>query len=175
MSLKELIGRHTMPAAPELTQREGNALRCVACGHRCLIQEGRSGVCRIRFNEGGTLRVPAGYVAGLAVDPIEKKPFYHAFPGRDAMSFGMLGCDFHCAYCQNWFTSQALRDPGASQHARPVTPEALVAAAVEHHCRVVTSTYNEPLITAEWAHDVFALKIYEFDALYTAKHFARVR
>ena len=76
-----------------------NSVRCYACGHRCLIKEGRSGVCRVRFNEGGKLFVPHGYVGGIQCDPIEKKPFFHAYPGTDALSFGMLGCDFHCGYC----------------------------------------------------------------------------
>jgi pyruvate formate lyase activating enzyme len=74
-------------------------VRCFACGHRCVIPPGFDGVCRVRFNEGGTLRVPWGYVGGVQVDPVEKKPFFHALPGARAFSFGMLGCDFHCGYC----------------------------------------------------------------------------
>ena len=71
----------------------------------------------MRFNQGGKLRVPWGYVAALQVDPIEKKPFFHLLPGSDALTFGMLGCDFHCGYCQNWLTSQALRDPASDDAA----------------------------------------------------------
>ena len=74
-------------------------VRCFACGHRCLIPPGQDGVCRVRFNEGGTLMVPHGYVGALQVDPVEKKPFFHALPGSRALSFGMLGCDYHCGYC----------------------------------------------------------------------------
>jgi hypothetical protein len=74
-------------------------LRCYACGHRCLIPPGQRGVCKVRYNEGGRLRVPWGYVAGLQLDPVEKKPFFHAWPGAKALSFGMLGCDLHCSYC----------------------------------------------------------------------------
>ncbi|MDP3920665.1 MAG: radical SAM protein [Candidatus Omnitrophota bacterium] len=74
-------------------------IRCYACGHRCPIPEGKAGVCKIRFNQGGKLYVPAGYVAGIQDDPIEKKPFFHALPGARALSFGMLGCDYHCSYC----------------------------------------------------------------------------
>jgi len=132
-------------------------LVCVACAHRCKLADGARGVCLVRGRSGDALTVPWGYTAGVAVDPIEKKPFFHLLPGARALSFGMLGCDLHCSYCQNWFTSQALRDGEASTHAEPVTPEALVAAALGRSCEVVTSTYNEPLITAEWAHDVFAL------------------
>ena len=153
--LKALLGGHTIPAAAELVRKEGDAIRCLACGHRCLMQEGKAGVCRVRFREGGELRVPGGYVAGLAVDPIEKKPFYHAYPGRDAMSFGMLGCDFHCAYCQNWVTSQSLRDNDAVAAPRFCTAEQIVQLAVEQRTPVIVSTYNEPLITSEWAVEVF--------------------
>ncbi len=130
-------------------------LVCTACAHRCKLADGARGVCLVRARSGDALTVPWGYSAGIAVDPIEKKPFFHVRPGSRALSFGMLGCDLHCAYCQNWFTSQALRDPTASDAAHPVTPEALVEAALEYRCEVITSTYNEPLITAEWAHDVF--------------------
>jgi len=130
-------------------------VRCFACGHRCLIPPGFDGVCRVRFNEGGVLRVPWGYVGGVQVDPVEKKPFFHALPGARALSFGMLGCDYHCGFCQNWLTSQALRDPAAQSPARSTTPAELVALAQEHGARIVTSTYNEPLITSEWAVAVF--------------------
>ncbi len=135
---------------------ESGKLVCLACAHRCKLGEGRRGVCQVRYRKGGALSVPWGYTGGVAVDPIEKKPFFHVLPGARALSFGMLGCDMHCDYCQNWFTSQSLRDPGATVSVRPATPEALVEAAVRGGCRVLVSTYNEPLITAEWAHDVFA-------------------
>jgi pyruvate formate lyase activating enzyme len=88
-----------------------NWVQCFACGHCCKIPEGQPGGCKVRYNRGGTLYVPWGYVGGVQCDPIEKKPFFHAHPGALAYSFGMLGCDLHCAYCQNWVTSQALRDP----------------------------------------------------------------
>lgn len=134
---------------------ENNALRCFACGHRCRIQESKPGVCKIRYNEGGILRVPHGYVAALAVDPIEKKPFFHAYPGAKALSFGMLGCDYKCGYCQNWVTSQALRDPASGIDPTDLEPADLVALAKKHGARVITSTYNEPLITSEWAVEIF--------------------
>ena len=111
--LRKLLSENTMASAAELVRAEGDAshpkaVRCLACGHRCFVPEGRSGICQVRFNQGGELRVPTGYAAGIQADPIEKKPFFHAFPGRDALSFGMMGCDYHCGYCQNWVTSQAL-------------------------------------------------------------------
>jgi len=76
-----------------------NEVRCYACAHRCLIKDGLRGICKVRYNCGGTLMVPRGYVGALQCDPIEKKPFFHAFPGTDALTFGMLGCDLHCSYC----------------------------------------------------------------------------
>ncbi len=156
--LKELLSDNTMPSAPQLVMREqGSRVRCLACGHRCSILPGRSGVCRVRFNADGELRAPAGYLAGVQVDPIEKKPFYHAFPARDALSFGMLGCDLHCSYCQNWVTSQTLRDDAAVSRPNFCTPERLVELAVHHGVPVMVSTYNEPLITADWAVEIFKL------------------
>jgi pyruvate formate lyase activating enzyme len=161
IALKTLLYDNTMAADPALVRVEhdprgdGNTIRCLACGHRCVIRDGRAGVCRVRFNRGGELRVPAGYVAGVQIDPIEKKPFYHAFPGRDALSFGMLGCDFHCGYCQNWVTSQALRDDQATSLPNFCEPERLVDLAVRHGAPVMVSTYNEPLITSEWAVEIY--------------------
>jgi pyruvate formate lyase activating enzyme len=130
-------------------------VRCVACGHRCLIREGRRGICKVRFNEGGRLMVPHGYVAALQCDPVEKKPFFHVLPGADALTFGMLGCDFHCGYCQNWLTSQSLRDERASTDAVEIAAEKIVALAEQQDARLVVSSYNEPLITAEWSMEVF--------------------
>jgi pyruvate formate lyase activating enzyme len=152
--LGERLARYTREG--ELYEKlPGERVRCFACGHRCLIPPGREGICRVRFNEDGVLRVPHGYVGALQLDPVEKKPFFHALPGARALSFGMLGCDFHCGYCQNWLTSQALRDPAAVAAPEPVSPAEIVRLARERGAAIVTSTYNEPLITSEWAVAVF--------------------
>ena len=154
MALKDVLESHVRPG--ELYEPiERGRLHCYACGHNCPIPDGAAGVCKVRFNRGGTLYVPWGYVGGLQCDPIEKKPFFHAMPGALAFSFGMLGCDLHCSYCQNWVTSQALRDPQAVAPPTEVSPAQLVAAALDQGARVVVSTYNEPLITAEWAVAIF--------------------
>jgi pyruvate formate lyase activating enzyme len=147
------LDRHTTVGT--LWKTEGDRIRCVACGHRCLIGEGRRGICKVRFNHGAQLRVPFGYVAALQCDPVEKKPFFHVHPGSDALTFGMMGCDFHCPYCQNWATSQALRDEASDAPFQEVVPEQLVTAAHELDARLVVSSYNEPLITSEWAVAVF--------------------
>jgi pyruvate formate lyase activating enzyme len=142
-------------SSPDDTRAGGGRIRCFACGHCCPIAEGQRGVCKVRFNRGGKLYVPFGYVAGAQCDPIEKKPFFHALPGALAYSFGMLGCDLHCSYCQNWVTSQALRDEEAVSPIEEANPKLLVKEAVRHGARVMVSTYNEPLITSEWAVAVF--------------------
>jgi len=158
-TLEKMLGERTVPGELYEKLKDGK-VRCYACGHRCPIPPGKRGVCQVRFNEDGILRVPSGYSAALQVDPIEKKPFFHVLPGSRAFSFGMLGCDYHCDYCQNWFTSQALRDPDcaeASAAMTDLTAREIVDLAVQNECRVITSTYNEPLITAEWAAQVFDL------------------
>ena len=153
-SLAETLSRYTREG--ELYERiDAHRLRCVACGHRCPIPDGAVGVCKVRYNDGGHLRVPWGYVAGVQCDPVEKKPFFHAYPGGLAYSFGMLGCDLHCGYCQNWVTSQALRDPAALAPPDARSPGELVDEAVGLGARLLVSTYNEPLITAEWGVAVF--------------------
>jgi pyruvate formate lyase activating enzyme len=155
-NFKEVLHQNVREAAPELSEKlDRNRVRCFSCGHCCPIPDGQAGVCKVRFNQGGTLYVPWGYVGGVQCDPIEKKPFFHAYSGALAYSFGMLGCDLHCSYCQNWVTSQALRDPRAISPPLRVSPETLVREAVNQGARVLVSTYNEPLITAEWAVAIF--------------------
>src|SRR5256714_12354234 len=145
-SLAEVLDEMTAEGASELTAHlDGNALKCYACGHRCLIKEGKRGICKVRFNEGGHLRVPANYVAALACDPTEKKPFFHCLPGSDTLTFGMLGCDLHCAYCQNWLTSQALRDDAAVLPPNVVTADRLVAIAEASPALIGESSFKEPL------------------------------
>ncbi|MFQ5857938.1 MAG: radical SAM protein [Anaerolineae bacterium] len=330
-TLEEVLDAQTREGAL-YDKLDDNKLRCYACGHRCVVFEGHRGICKVRFNEAGKLRVPWGYVAGLQSDPTEKKPFFHVLPGSETLTFGMLGCDYHCPYCftgdtpvvtnqgvlsmeelfeqgqkvmqgsdgdvavaeglqavagsgklrpilkvfrhrytgpltvldpyylpplrctpdhrvyattqvdgsdvqpvpasevttnhylaiprhhefgprqildvyellqqhrrthdyyliplrsvaveffegevynleveeehnylanfflvkncQNWLTSQALRDPNAGIHPRSITPEDMAILARRYGARVVASSYNEPLITAEWAADIFKL------------------
>ena len=156
-TLRDILDERVREADPSLCDviDVRKRVRCYACGHCCPIPDGQPGVCKVRFNRGGKLYVPWGYVAGEQCDPIEKKPFFHAYPGSLAYSFGMLGCDLHCSYCQNWVTSQALRDPNAISPPLKADPEALVRDAVAQGARVLVSTYNEPLITSEWAVSIF--------------------
>jgi pyruvate formate lyase activating enzyme len=154
MTLAEQLALHTREG--DLYESlEGQRIRCYACGHCCPIPSGFAGVCRVRFNRGGKLLVPYGYVNALQSDPIEKKPFFHALPGTRALSFGMLGCDLHCGYCQNWVSSQAPRDLGSEMDFHEIEPEEIVRLALRSKASSVISTYNEPLITSEWAVAVF--------------------
>ena len=141
-----------------LFDKENSAVSCHACAHRCLIQPGKRGICQMRVNNDGELRVPWGYVAAANVDPIEKKPFMHFLPGSDALTFGMLGCNFHCDFCQNWISSQALRDPASASSERyiqKISSKELVRYALRSGAEIIASSYNEPLITSEWAIDIF--------------------
>jgi pyruvate formate lyase activating enzyme len=159
MTMTEILDQYTVEG--KLYERlDQLSVRCFACAHRCVIPNGKRGVCKVRFNSDGILKVPWGYVAALQMDPIEKKPFSHFFPGAEALTFGMLGCDFHCAFCQNWLTSQTLRDPSADQgieYLRKISPEQIVDLALRSGAEIVASSYNEPLITTEWAVDIFRI------------------
>jgi pyruvate formate lyase activating enzyme len=155
-TLCAILEEKVRPADPSLSEALGSLrLRCFACGHCCPVPEGQPGVCKVRFNRGGQLYVPWGYTAATQCDPVEKKPFFHAYPGALAYSFGMMGCDLHCAYCQNWVTSQALRDPAAVSPLHSTTAQSMVREARKQGAKILVSTYNEPLITAEWAVAVF--------------------
>jgi pyruvate formate lyase activating enzyme len=155
-ALRDILDARVREADPSLYEKlDNHRVRCFSCGHCCPIPEGQPGVCKVRYNRGGTLYAPWGYTAGMQCDPIEKKPFFHAHPGALAYSFGMLGCDLHCGYCQNWVTSQALRDPNAVSPPLEASPEMLVRDALDQGAKVLVSTYNEPLITSEWAVAVF--------------------
>lgn len=158
-TLADILDSLTQEGELYVSLPEGE-VRCTACAHRCLIRKGRRGICQVRFNRDGKLRVPWGYVAALQADPIEKKPFSHVLPGATALTFGMLGCDFHCDYCQNWISSQVLRDPAADMavgYVRRISPHQVIEAARHTGAQVLVSSYNEPLITTEWAVSIFRL------------------
>jgi len=158
-SLADFLDDYTAPGTLFEPAGDAGVVRCQACAHACRLKPGQRGICKVRFNRDGELRVPWGYVSGLNADPIEKKPFSHFLPGATALTFGMLGCNFHCQFCQNWVTSQVLRDPASDMAAgsiQALPPRQLVEVARRTGSRVVASSYNEPIITAEWAMALFA-------------------
>lgn len=151
----DLLDSLTRPAVLQMASAEPDVVHCTACPHRCRLRPHRRGVCGLRVARGGVLRAPWGYTSGVAVDPLEKKPFYHVCPGATVLSFGMLGCNLHCPFCQNWSISQTVRDDRAVAAPRQITPEQLAEAALQAGSRWLAATYNEPLITAEWVAAVF--------------------
>src|SRR5215208_2614743 len=131
---------------------EGGRLHCTLCPRDCKLAPGQSGFCFVRANEGGRLvSLAAGRSTGFAVDPIEKKPLAHFFPGTNVLSFGTAGCNLGCRFCQNWNISKAkLADRRSDEYgAREV-----VDLAIETGSRSIAFTYNDPVIWAEWAIEV---------------------
>jgi len=132
--------------------------QCRLCAHRCVIAPGKLGVCAVRENRGGRLETLVyGEVVAAHVDPIEKKPLYHFFPGSKALSVATAGCNFRCGFCQNWQISQAPRRKGGGIAGEPFPPEAVVRAALDQGCRSISYTYTEPTIFFEYAYDTARL------------------
>jgi pyruvate formate lyase activating enzyme len=129
------------------------SVRCVACAHRCVLRPSRIGICGVRQNRGGWLyTLVYGQVVAAADEPIEKKPFYHFLPGSYAHSVATAGCNFHCAFCQNWQMSQAHRE-GIVPESHYVPPDMVVEAAVAEGDRSIAYTYVEPTVFIEFALD----------------------
>lgn len=154
--VKALTDPLTVASGVLAVPRPDGRVQCVACAHRCEIAPGRRGACKVRHNEGGSLRVPWGYAGNLQINPIEQAPFMHAHAGENVLTLGMLGCNLHCGYCQNWQLSQVLRDPAAPEIPTLIDAQDIVAVARKRGIRVVLSSLNEPLITAEWVAEVFS-------------------
>lgn len=155
-SLRHRLAELTVPGHL-VRDAGGGRLECTACAHRCRLPDGGTGLCGVRDRRGSELRVPFGYVAAWRVMPVERNTIYHLRPGQLGLTFGMLGCDLRCPWCSNAALSQALRDESVDVPAvEPIPPERLVQRAIEAGCAAVVSAFNEPMITAEWAHAVFA-------------------
>lgn len=130
------------------------AVHCNLCRHRCVIKNGARGVCMVRENQGGRLvSLVYGKVIAAHVDPIEKKPFYHFYPGSRAFSIATAGCNFSCRFCQNYSISQMARDFGEIG-GDYTAPEDIVAAALKQNCKSISFTYTEPTVFFEYAFDI---------------------
>ncbi len=131
---------------------EGGKVQCFLCPQECLIREGKKGFCRARENKGGKLySLIYGEVSSSGMDPIEKKPLYHFYPGRPILSLGTVGCNFACPYCQNWNISQA------EVPTRHISPAEAVKLARENNSLGIAYTYSEPLIWYEYVLDTSQL------------------
>ena len=136
---------------------DGQGIRCLLCGHACIIATGKYGVCRVRQNVDGALKtLNYGALAALNVDPIEKKPLFHFLPGTRSLSIAAPGCNFQCEFCQNWQISQSPRRDGEVR-GEAVSPEQIVSAAISYDCPSISYTYTEPTVFFELAHDTSAL------------------
>jgi pyruvate formate lyase activating enzyme len=135
-------------------QGEEKSVRCTLCPHQCLLKPGHTGICRVRTNADGVLMSDNyGKVCSLHLDPIEKKPLYHFFPGRNILSVGTVGCNLHCRFCQNWEISQtSVKD---YTYLKEYSPEAIVDLALaEEHNLGIAYTYNEPTVWFEFMNDI---------------------
>jgi len=136
---------------------EDGRVRCQLCAHRCLIASGKRGICQVRENREGTLySLVYGRLISQALDPIEKKPLFHFYPGSISLSVATVGCNFRCTFCQNANISQMPRDLGRIE-GRHVPPEAIVRTAKRHQSRSIAYTYVEPTIFFEYSYDIAQL------------------
>jgi len=131
-----------------------NKIKCEICPRECLLNENQTGFCKTRKNHQGNI-IPTiyGYNTGLAIDPIEKKPLYHFHPSSPILSFGTLGCNVGCKFCQNWTTTKDLENKVLYK----ASPEDIVNVAKQHNCNMVAFTYNEPVIFYEYVIDTAKL------------------
>ena len=133
------------------TRRDDGRVVCELCPRECTLSEGQRGMCYVRKREGDALVLTTyGRSSGFCVDPIEKKPLYHFYPGSSVLSFGTAGCNLACRFCQNWDISKARADDRLQDAA---SPDAIARAAREAGARSVAFTYNDPVIFAEYAMD----------------------
>lgn len=138
---------------------DGKRVRCNLCARRCILKKGQTGFCLVRKNVNGTLySLNYGKLIAANVDPIEKKPLFHFLPGAFAFSISSAGCNFRCAFCQNWEISQVYREGLASEIVgEEYKPEEIVKLAMNNGCKAISYTYTEPTIFFEFAYDVSKL------------------
>ncbi len=137
---------------------EDNKVKCNLCSHRCVIKDGRRGICGVRENGGGILETLVyGNLVARHIDPIEKKPLFHFLPGSQSYSIATVGCNLRCHFCQNADIAQMPADQGGKIMGSRSTPEEVVAAAEQGGCRSISYTYTEPTVFFEFAHDTARL------------------
>ncbi|MBN1700106.1 MAG: AmmeMemoRadiSam system radical SAM enzyme [Spirochaetales bacterium] len=134
-------------------KKDGKKIKCLLCPHRCLIADGKRGICGVRLNRNGDMNLPYyGKLSGIATDPVEKKPLYHFYPGRSILSVGFWGCSFRCPFCQNYSISQKLSESGEY-----ISPRKLVDIASSRGSFGIAYTYSEPLVHSEYVLDTSAI------------------
>ena len=129
-------------------EKYNDSLRCTICAHRCIIKEGKRGLCGTKENQDGKIiDLSYGRISALAVDPIEKKPLAHFYPGSRSLSISSIGCNFTCPWCQNYGLSQSKIDNASTRY---MEPEEVVEIAMAQDCTSISYTYNEPLINLNY-------------------------
>jgi pyruvate formate lyase activating enzyme len=132
-----------------------NKVSCFLCSHRCLISDGKFGLCNVRENQRGILYTHAyGKLIAQNIDPIEKKPLYHFLPGSRSFSIAAIGCNFQCGFCQNWQISQVKEAEALDLHSQEVSPEDVVKQAKQTGSQSISYTYTEPTIFFEYAFEI---------------------
>lgn len=133
---------------------EGNKVQCNLCAHRCVITPGKKGICKVRENSAGTLYTKVyGRTIAQNIDPIEKKPLYHFYPGSKVYSIATVGCNFYCRFCQNWDISQVVNEE-ILKSGQEATPEKIVLNAKQAECQSIAYTYTEPTVFFEYSYDI---------------------
>ncbi|MFH2020787.1 MAG: AmmeMemoRadiSam system radical SAM enzyme [archaeon] len=134
--------------------KEEELVKCTLCPHNCRIPDGKSGICAVRKNCGGKLYSEVyGKSIAYHIDPIEKKPLFHFFPGEKIFSFATAGCNFKCDFCQNWDISQISKGKSGQIIGEEFSPKEIARHAVLSGCKSIAMTYNEPTIFFEYAYD----------------------
>lgn len=140
------------------TKLDSKKIRCDACAHFCVLSDGETGKCGVRKAHSGELSLEVyGLLNAINIDPIEKKPLYHFLPNTQILSVGTVGCNFSCAFCQNYELSQYPKEHGGEVVGRFISPQQLVAIAKERNIPSIAFTYNEPVIYFEYAYNVMKL------------------
>ena len=134
---------------------EGNKVRCNVCERRCTIPQGGLGFCKTRQNlDGKFYTLQYGLSSGISVNPIEKKPFYHFWPGSLSLTIGSFSCNFLCPWCQNHFISKITPDPAGGEF---INPAKFVELVKRYNCQSTSVSFNEPTLLLEWSVEVFQL------------------
>jgi pyruvate formate lyase activating enzyme len=136
------------------TRLDNGRIRCDVCPRSCELQDGQRGFCYVRERRDDAIWLTSyGRASGFCIDPIEKKPLFHFYPGTSVLSFGTAGCNLGCRYCQNWDISKAR---STDRLGAPAMPDAIAQTARAWGCQSVAFTYNDPVIFAEFAMDTAA-------------------
>lgn len=137
-------------------KEKNNFVRCLACSHKCLIPEGKTGICAVRKNIKGDLYLLVyNRLISEAVDPIEKKPLFHFLPGTKTYSVATVGCNFRCGFCQNYEISQSSK--GGKIYGHETSAKKIVEVAIKTGCKSISYTYNEPIIYIEFIKEIATL------------------